>query len=308
MLLSWMGERSMLEWLQGVFESNFMPHGFCMRWEPGVVWLHAISDILIALAYYSIPILLFTITRKRKDLPSQPMFLAFAAFILACGTTHVMGVVTLWKPLYWLDGSIKAATALVSVVTAILLGPMVPRILALPSPAQLRQINHKLQTEIAERIRVEAHLRDARDHLEARVRERTGELEAEITERKRTEAALRRSERRLALALQASRMGTWEMDLASRQLQWDSDALAILERNGSSDSRGGFQVIHPEDRPHRDPPAAARYPGHSIEWLQRGRGHVRRRQRRRLPPETVPRRRADRNRAPAARRLKPCNL
>jgi hypothetical protein len=71
------------------------------------------SDALIAIAYYSIPITLVYFVRKRDDLPFNWIFLLFGAFIVACGTTHIMEIWTLWHPTYWLSGFIKAITALV---------------------------------------------------------------------------------------------------------------------------------------------------------------------------------------------------
>ncbi len=125
-----------------------MPHGMCYLWNPAVLWLNAASDALIALAYYTIPILLFAFARKRKDLTFQWVFVAFGAFILACGTTHAMGVWVIWHPAYRLDGLIKAITAGLSVMTAALLFPLLPALIHLPSPAQLRAANEKLAREI----------------------------------------------------------------------------------------------------------------------------------------------------------------
>ena len=115
----------------------FIPHGHCYLWKPELVGLHIVSDSLIALAYYSIPLTLFYFVRQRKDLPFNWIFLLFGAFIVACGTTHLMEIWTLWHPSYWLSGTIKLVTAVVSVYTAVLLVPLVPQALALPSPAQL---------------------------------------------------------------------------------------------------------------------------------------------------------------------------
>jgi PAS domain S-box-containing protein len=118
--------------------NSLTPHGFCLAWEPGLIWLHAVSDALIACAYYSIPVALLVLVRRRRDLAFPWIFRLFATFILACGTTHIMAVVTLWEPLYWLDGTIKALTAVVSLVTAVILWPLLPQAVALPSPAALR--------------------------------------------------------------------------------------------------------------------------------------------------------------------------
>ncbi|MDX2215092.1 MAG: ATP-binding protein [Oculatellaceae cyanobacterium bins.114] len=127
------------------FSEAFIPHGHCYLWKPSLVWLHLASDSLIGLAYYSIPLTLSYFVRRRQDLPFNWIFLLFAAFIVACGTTHLMEVWTLWHPTYWLSGTIKAFTAIVSLFTAVQLIPLVPKALALPSPAQLEQANHELK-------------------------------------------------------------------------------------------------------------------------------------------------------------------
>jgi signal transduction histidine kinase len=139
-------------WLERLFSTKeFMPHGMCYEWNPDVIWLHVVSDALIALAYYSIPLTLVYFVRKRKDLAFDWMFVCFAIFIVACGTTHLMEILNIWRPTYWLSGVIKAITALVSVATAILLIRLVPQALSLPSPEQLRKSNAALQKEIHER-------------------------------------------------------------------------------------------------------------------------------------------------------------
>ncbi len=150
----------MQEFLKNLFTSSpFIPHGHCYLWKTQLVWLHLLSDALIALAYYSIPITLFYFVQKRKDLPFNWIFLLFASFIIACGTTHLMAVWTLWHPTYWLSGLIKAGTAAVSLFTAGQLVPLVPQALALPSPSQLEAANQELQAQITERLKVEAQLR-----------------------------------------------------------------------------------------------------------------------------------------------------
>src|SRR5271170_2260035 len=141
-------------WLERLFSTKeFMPHGMCYQWNGSVITLHVVSDALIALAYYSIPLTLVYFVRKRKDLAFDWMFVCFAVFIVACGTTHLMEILNIWHPTYWLSGIIKAITALVSIVTAVLLIRLIPQALALPSPEQLRKSNAALQSEIEERIK-----------------------------------------------------------------------------------------------------------------------------------------------------------
>jgi len=130
----------MFTWLNDllVSTSNFMPHGSCYLWLPFILWLHVISDTVIALAYYSIPFALWYFVHRRTDLAYRWVFMLFGIFILLCGTTHLMSIWTIWHPDYWLDGLIKLATALVSIATAWLLWPLIPRLLQLPSPQTLK--------------------------------------------------------------------------------------------------------------------------------------------------------------------------
>lgn len=159
----------MSEFFEKLFSSEFMPHGHCLFWQPSVLWLHVSSDALIALAYYSIPIALLTIVRKRTDLAYDWMFILFAAFIFLCGTTHVFGIWSMWHGTYRLEGLVKLLTALVSISTAALLWPLIPRILKIPSSKQL-------QDEVDQRKAVQAKLEVAQSALEQKVEERTEEL------------------------------------------------------------------------------------------------------------------------------------
>lgn len=114
-----------------------MPHGMCYLWQPGVLWLNVASDALITLAYFSIPFTLLYFVRKRADLQFNWMFVCFAIFIVACGTTHLMEILVVWHPAYWVSGGVKALTAFASVPTAVLLVKLVPQALMLPSPREL---------------------------------------------------------------------------------------------------------------------------------------------------------------------------
>jgi two-component sensor histidine kinase len=152
---------------------DWMPHGYCILWEPALIWLHATSDGLIGLAYYGLPLLLVYVLRQRPDLPFQGMFVLFGAFIVACGTTHLVGVLVLWVPAYWFDGCVKAATAGIAWATTALLVHVVPQTLnsALPTRAELAAVNRSLEAEVMERRRTEAELAAALRHQELLVRE-----------------------------------------------------------------------------------------------------------------------------------------
>jgi PAS domain S-box-containing protein len=209
-----------VEFLNSFFSINqFIPHGHCYLWRPELVLLHLLSDVLTGLAYYSIPVMLVYFVRKRRDMPFDWIFLMFSTFILACGTTHLMDVWTLWYPTYWLSGLIKAITAFVSVLTAIELVPLIPLALALPSPAQLEAANYQLGKEIAER--------------------------------KRTEEVLRESEQRWQLALRANNDGIWDWNVKTNKVFFSTrwkEMLGYEDEEISNDLNERLMRVHPDDR------------------------------------------------------------
>lgn len=166
----------MWDLIRALSDGRYAPHGYCLLWQPGLVWTHVVSDLLIAAAYFSIPIALISFIRRRRDVHFGWMVWLFALFILACGTSHLMQVWNLWHGDYALEGLVKAITAFASVPTAILLWRLIPQALALPSPRQLALANAELEglvderdaalarltTEIAQRERAEEALVQAR--------------------------------------------------------------------------------------------------------------------------------------------------
>ena len=109
----------MLDELSRFFlDSGYLPHGYCISWSTPLVLTYVISDMVIFLSYFSMPLAIGYFARQRKDFPYQWLLWMFAAFIMACGATHLMGVVVLWLPLYHLDAMFKAKTAVISLITA----------------------------------------------------------------------------------------------------------------------------------------------------------------------------------------------
>src|ERR1044071_1011678 len=131
----------------GIFSSQFLPHAFCYTGDPALISTHLISDALIWLSYVAIAgTLVYLVRQLKNEMPFQWMFLAFGLFIIACGFTHFMEIVTLWKPVYWLSAYVKIITAVASVMTAVALPPLVPKIREMAkSAARSREI----QTELA---------------------------------------------------------------------------------------------------------------------------------------------------------------
>ena len=176
---------------------QYMPHGHCYLWQTPLVGLHVVSDLLIALAYFSIPGILVYFVFKRPDVPFTNFFVLFGAFIILCGVGHLLEIWTLWHPAYWLSGVEQGATALVSCYTAASMVTLLPQFLSLKTPEELAAINQELQREIQERLKAEAQLRRAYEEQECRVDERTSELvkanqtlETEVRERKRVQSKL----------------------------------------------------------------------------------------------------------------------
>jgi PAS domain S-box-containing protein len=143
------------EFFRSLFDTDFMPHVACLR-TPGVIWLHVVSDTLIAISYLIIPLGLVRLSRLRKDFVFHNKLALFAGFILSCGATHILSVVTLWTPFYRFEGLLKAVTALISLATVVLLIRLIPRVAELPSADEWRRTKEELQAEIARRAKTQA--------------------------------------------------------------------------------------------------------------------------------------------------------
>jgi two-component sensor histidine kinase len=158
----------MIEFFRHLFSADFAARVLCLR-DPDVIALHVISDGLIALSYLAILAALVPLVRRRTDLPFRWAYLLFGIFILACGAMHLLSILTLWHPVYRLEGLIKAVTALASAGTAVVLFRLVPVAVALPGPAQFK-------LEIEERKRAEDEVRRLDKELENSLLQRTAQL------------------------------------------------------------------------------------------------------------------------------------
>ncbi len=155
----------MLNYFRELFDTGMLsPHGICLLWRPELLWTHVVSDALIGVAYMTIPLSLAVLLARRKDIPFGGVVWAFVLFIAACGLTHFMAIWTLWRPDYGVEALLKAATAVVSVATAVLTWRLIPVAVALPSPAHLRRANDQLERMVAERDAAIASLREEQAH------------------------------------------------------------------------------------------------------------------------------------------------
>jgi signal transduction histidine kinase len=120
--------------LASLLSANYLPHRYCYLAKPGLVWTNVSMDGLIAASYAAIFGCLMWVASKLRDLPSLRsylwIFFAFGAFILACGATHAMEIVTIWWPVYPLSAAVKVICAAASVPTAILFAWATPALVA----------------------------------------------------------------------------------------------------------------------------------------------------------------------------------
>jgi PAS domain S-box-containing protein len=220
----------------GFLTNLFDTSGFPARWqcgsawaeEPWVGWLHILSDLGVWSAYLAIPLVLVYFILRRKDLPFRKIFLLFGAFILACGTTHLMEAIIFWWPAYRLAGAIKLLTAVVSWATVVALVPVVPRVLAMRSPEELER-------EIEARKKAEQDLQTANADLERRIEDRT-----------------RQQKEVLQLVNKIGKIGHWEWDSLTDENKWspEIEALYGLPPGGFSGGYDGWaKLLHPDDVP-----------------------------------------------------------
>jgi signal transduction histidine kinase len=216
----------MNEFWRSILGPEMPPHGHCYLWNEQLVFLHVLSDTLITLSYFTIPLALIVLVKRRDDLKFNYMFLMFAVFIFACGTTHLVNILNVWYGAYWLSGTIKAITAIASVGTAIMVWPLIPKALALPSNAQLVELNNQLQNEIAENRRKQEEVERLSADLQSLVTQRTEELaEARLNKTllEKTNESLSNSNTALEEFSRASTEGFVEplrvIDVYSKRLQ-----------------------------------------------------------------------------------------
>jgi signal transduction histidine kinase len=136
--------------------STLTPHGACLLWKPELIWLNAISDALIAGAFFATAFVLAFFVWRRRDVMFSGVFWGFAIFLTVCGVTRLLSILTLWVPAYGIEGLAKGFLALISVGIAAALLLLLPRILVLPTRIQLQQAYAQLEEEVRQRRSAEA--------------------------------------------------------------------------------------------------------------------------------------------------------
>lgn len=224
----------MLNWLEPFFDvETLSPHGICLLWRPELIWTHAVSDVLIGLAYFSIPLALGVFLYHRRDVRFSWAIWMFVLFIMLCGVTHFMMVWTLWNPDYGVEALIKAATAAASVTTALALWPLLPKAVAIPS-------TDTLQARIDERDAALAELQDA---MATMVR-----MEEHQREQARLLEEVNRSEARLRSIFDNAAVGIGRVAIDGRFLEVNARFAEIAGWSQEALLSVGFQgITHPDD-------------------------------------------------------------
>lgn len=184
----------MWDFIVQTFGSGFMPHGHCYLWTPSMVWLQVVSNALVGAAYVTISLTLYYIVQHIKDIPFSWIYVAFGVFILACGATHFSDVITVWHPIYWIDGGLRAITAIASVGTAVLLLRLVPKVRELASASRIaHERGVQLEASFTELQAAHEKAKHMERFIACEVTAQTNELTRELVSLRMERDALKRA-------------------------------------------------------------------------------------------------------------------
>lgn len=211
--------------------SGFPPRWYCgPAWseEPLWGWIHVVSDVVIWLSYISIPAAALFALRKRGDVPLRGIVALFAAFVIACGFTHLIEAMIFWWPIYRLSALMKLATAIISAATVLVLIKTIPQIISLRSPAQLEDeldIHTGRLDQLNTLLGVDP---DDLDGVERFAFERT----------------------QLRLALEGGKMGAWFWDFETQKVTSSEEQASLIGLTDEElESVDAFMNrVHSEDR------------------------------------------------------------
>ncbi|MDR3681737.1 MAG: ATP-binding protein [Flavipsychrobacter sp.] len=202
------------EFFQNLFNtSGFPPRWHCGKWSDFHGWLYIISDLLIWSAYFAMPIIIVRYISKKQGLRFERIYFLFAAFILACGATHLLDAIIFWYPFYRVSALVRFATGIISWTTVYYLVKIMPTAFSLKSAEQ---------------------------------------LEEEVERRKKVEEQLRINNSLLTEAQSIARLGHWQWDATNKNVTWSETLQDIFEMQEQKDHtyQDYLALIHPEDIPY----------------------------------------------------------
>lgn len=150
------------DFFKGLFDSRLWPARWhCGYWSDFHGWLYIISDLMIWIAYFLIPVIIFNyVSRRKQVIKYSGIYLLFAAFILLCGSTHFLDASMFWLPMYRLNALVRFLTAVVSLLTVYYLIKILPE-------AFKQKTSVELELEIERRELAELKLSEANRDLAA---------------------------------------------------------------------------------------------------------------------------------------------
>jgi PAS domain S-box-containing protein len=229
---------------QPILTKGLMALGACYQWGSYLLALHIVSDAVMALAFLSVPFTLLYILRNRKNRQFDRVLLCCAILAAACGSTHIIEILSIWNPIYWVSGGVKAFTALASMAAAILLIISVPSTLARPGLSTLQRVDREMNNEIGGALSEETTLQKGSRTLEYRQAQRIAQLEA-------ANRSLLQENERFAMAADAAGMAFWSFDIASNTLQWDERMFhlyGVAQVDGDQPYEIWASSLHIDDR------------------------------------------------------------
>ena len=142
-----------IDFFSNIFEYGLWPaRWYCGHWTEFHGWLYIISDLSIWAAYFMIPVIIIKyVVKKQHKIRFEKAYFWFAAFILACGFTHLLDASIFWVPMYRLSALLRFITALISWLTIYHLIKMLPKAFSLKTSGQLED-EIKLREEAVQNL------------------------------------------------------------------------------------------------------------------------------------------------------------
>lgn len=201
--------------------SLFDTTGFSPRWvqgeawsqDPWVSWIHILSDFVIFLTYFAVPLVVHHFIKQRRDIRFAPsLSILFAVVLFACGFIHLIECILFWWPIYKFSGIVKLFAALASLIGAFYVTRFLPLALEL---------------------------------------KRGTDYETVVKERLQAEEEMRSLSERLQLATKSGGIGVWEYNLNTGKLVWDEELYklyGVTEENFGGQYMSWENLVHPEDK------------------------------------------------------------
>ncbi len=178
--------------------TGFPPRWLCgTGWTEFLGWFYIGSNLLVWSAYFAIPLIILYYLFKKKDINFPTGYFLFAAFILSCGSTHLIDALIFWIPVYRFNALLLFFTGIISWITVVYLVKYAPVALTMKTAS---------------------------------------ELEKEVESRKKAEEKLNIKIQQMNEAQSIAKLGSWEWDLETDEVHWSDGMFHIFEKPLQKDS------------------------------------------------------------------------